>query len=102
MPASSDGVTVEVLRDAARIRVGDTSLRATAREIGISHPALLDFLNGSSPYASTLVKLREWHAKETNEMLRLRQENRRLRQENAELKRRLAECGKQLGERKRG
>jgi transcriptional regulator with XRE-family HTH domain len=83
-------VSLDMLRDAARRRVEDTSLRQTAREIGMSHPALRDFLNGSQPYGPNLNKLRDWFGRETNEVLRLRMENEKLRKRVAELERELA------------
>jgi DNA transposition AAA+ family ATPase len=91
MPLRKSGVSVPVLREAAAMRVADTSLRQAAREIGISHQALAAFLNGSEPYGPNLAKLREWHARETNEVLRLRQENAALRKRVAELEKQARE-----------
>lgn len=85
MPAPEAGASLETLREAARGRIAATSLRQTAREIGISHPALRDLLNGSTPRGPTLARLRAWHDAETNEVLRLRQENDALRRRIAEL-----------------
>ena len=90
MPSRESAVPLDVLREAARLRVLDTSLRLAAREIGISHQALHGFLNGTEPYGPNLAKLREWHGRETNEVLRLRQEV-------AALKRRVAQLERELG-----
>lgn len=94
MPTRDAGVSVEVLREAVRLRVEASSLRLAATEIGVSHSALRAFLNGSEPYGRNLTKLREWHARETNELLRLRQENEQLKKRIAELERQLRERGK--------
>ena len=96
MPSVNNGaVSVDTLREAVRLRVEDTSLRQTAREIGISHPGLRDFLNGSEPYGPNLLKLREWHARETNEVLRLRMEVVELRKRVKELERELRKARKE-------
>ena len=91
MPMRDDVVSVNMLREAARLRVSFSSLRLAAREIGISHQALHAFLNGSEPYGRNLAKLREWNGKETNEVLRLRQENELLKNRITELERQLRE-----------
>jgi len=85
MPPRENAAPLTAIREAARLRVADTSERLAASEIGISRQSLHALLSGSEPYGPNLAKLREWYGRETNEMLRLRQEN-------AELKRRLAEC----------
>lgn len=91
MPTRDSGVSVEVLREAVRLRVDASSLRLAATEIGVSHSALRAFLNGSEPYGRNLTKLREWHGRETNELLRLQQENEQLKKRIAELERQLRE-----------
>lgn len=91
MPAREDAVSLDVLREAARLRIADTSLAQTAREIGISHQALSRFLNGAEPYSRNLARLRQWHRAGTNELLRCRQEVARLKRQVAELKRQLRE-----------
>jgi hypothetical protein len=93
MPSAEPGASLEQLREAIRTRVEATSLRQTSREIGISHPSLRDLLNGTVPRGTTMARLREWHARETNETLRLRQENAALRQRIAELERELRSRG---------
>ena len=53
--------TVEHLREMAAARVENTSLRAAAREIGMSPTGLKKFLMGTAPYAPTLRRLRKWY-----------------------------------------
>jgi hypothetical protein len=53
--------SIEALRVAVEGRAEETSLRQTAREIGMSAPGLSLFLNGSSPRPITLEKIRAWH-----------------------------------------
>lgn len=89
MPARREGASLDVLREAARLRAQDTSVRQTAREIGVSHQTLQRFLDGAEPYSRSLAKLRQWHERGTNELLRLRQEN-------AELRKQLEECRREL------
>lgn len=55
-------VPVDVLREAAKRRVDETSLRIAAGEIGVSYSGLRTFLKGTEPYAPTLAKLRAWYA----------------------------------------
>jgi hypothetical protein len=52
---------VRTIRQAAVARVRATSLRETAREIGLSPNGLRGFLNGAVPYTQTLKKLRLWY-----------------------------------------
>ena len=93
MPTREPGVSVDVLREAARLRVNDTSLRLAAREIGISHQALHGFLNGTEPYGPNLAKLRDWYGRETNEVLRLRQELAACKKRVAELEAKAKRAG---------
>ena len=53
--------TVEHLRAAAAARVGQTSLRGVAREIGMSPTGLKKFLFGTAPYSPTVRRLRKWY-----------------------------------------
>lgn len=53
--------TVQHLRAAAHQRVETTSLRGAAREIGLSPTGLKKFLMGTSPYSTTLRRLRRWY-----------------------------------------
>jgi len=94
MPAREDGVPVDTLREAVSRRVSSGSLRLIAAEIGLAHTTVASFLKGAQPYGRTLVKLRAWFGGETNELVRLRQEN-------AELKKRIAELERQFREVKR-
>ncbi len=94
MPSAEPGASLEQLREAIRARVEATSLRQTAREIGISHPALRDLIGGTVPRGRTMARLRAWHERETNEALRLRQENAALRERIAELERELSAAGR--------
>ena len=94
MPLREDGPPLDKLRDAARERVEESGLRQVAREIGLTHPALRAFLDGSVPHGSTRLKLWSWYEAEHNEMVRLRQEV-------AELKKRVTELERQLREAKK-
>lgn len=49
------------LREAARHAIEMSSLRATAREIGMSAPGLKHFVGGGTPFERTTRKLRIWH-----------------------------------------
>jgi transcriptional regulator with XRE-family HTH domain len=75
-----------------RERVEESSLRQVAREIGFSHATVLDFLNGRTPRAANVKKLRKWFEGDDNEVLRLRQEVAALRKRVAELERQLREA----------
>lgn len=52
---------IEHMREAAWSRVRNTSLRGVAREIGMSPTGLKKFLQGTSPYAPTVRRLRHWY-----------------------------------------
>jgi hypothetical protein len=56
-----DAELVEVFRTAARQRTDAASLRAVARQVGMSPSGLSKFLDGASPYAKTLARLRAWY-----------------------------------------
>ncbi len=58
---SAREATARPLREAAATRVEHTSLRAVAREIGMSPSGLKSFLNGTAPYSPTLRRLRNWY-----------------------------------------
>jgi hypothetical protein len=64
MPPRSQVVRVDALRQAAAARTRSSSLRAVARQIGMSAPGLQAFLDGRSPYAATLRKLTAWYVRE--------------------------------------
>jgi hypothetical protein len=54
---------VEVLRRAVASAVAAETLRGVAREIGLTAPAVQNFVDGAEPRrASTLRKLENWHA----------------------------------------
>jgi hypothetical protein len=52
---------VDVIREAARLAVEATSLRAVARAIGMSPMGLKHFLAGTRPYRATERKLIAWY-----------------------------------------
>lgn len=60
MPSPDRGVRVEAIREAARLATEATSLRATARAIGMSPMGLRHFLDGRRPYTATLRRLTLW------------------------------------------
>ena len=76
---------IDALREAARYRVEGSTLRAIAKEIGMAHQSLHDFIQGVEPYGKNLGKLREWYSRETNEVVRMRQRI-------ADLEKQLAAC----------
>jgi transcriptional regulator with XRE-family HTH domain len=61
MPPQAARVPVEAIRREAKLAEEATSLRAVARDIGVSAAGLRQFLNGRSPYPTTLVKLNAWY-----------------------------------------
>ncbi len=96
MPARKDGVSLDVLREAARVRVESSSLRLAAAEIGVAHTTLMGFLNGKQPYGRTLEKLTAWYEKSpAGELVRLRKEVAALKRRIAELERELKNAVKQ-------
>ena len=56
------GFGVATLRTAAQRRAGETSLRSTAAEIGMSYTGLRGFLKGGKPHPETLRRLVAWYA----------------------------------------
>jgi hypothetical protein len=54
-------IPLRILRVSAAAAVQSTSLRATARKIGLSAPGLANFLRGCDPRETTLRKLTEWY-----------------------------------------
>lgn len=52
---------VDAIREAARLAVEATSLRAVARAIGMSPMGLKHFLAGTRPYRATERKLTAWY-----------------------------------------
>ena len=94
MPSRKGSASLDALREAVRTRVDDAGLREVAREVGMAHASLGDFLSGRTPRAANVAKLRKWFEGDDNEIVRLRQEV-------AELKKRVAELERQLREAKR-
>jgi DNA transposition AAA+ family ATPase len=92
MPSRKGSASLNALREAVRERVEESGLREVAREIGIAHPTLSDFLNGRVPRAANVAKLRKWLESDDNEVLRLRQEIAELRKWVAELEGQLREA----------
>jgi hypothetical protein len=60
MPVTHDAALIATIRDHARRRVETTSLRAVAKEVGMSPTGLSKFLWGANPYAKTMLRLTEW------------------------------------------
>src|SRR4051812_38775065 len=60
-PTLLPGAPVEHLRASASVRVGRSSLRSVAREIGMSPSGLKKFLRGASPSSPTLRRLQRWY-----------------------------------------
>ncbi|HEX8429848.1 MAG TPA: hypothetical protein VF625_01130 [Longimicrobium sp.] len=52
--------SVDQLRESVAIRVHSTSLRAVARQVGMSPSGLEKFIAGGTPYTNTRRKLMEW------------------------------------------
>lgn len=61
MPPSEPFAPVELLLEAARQRVAETTLRDTAAEIGMEHSGLNKLLKGAKPRLSTIRKLTVWY-----------------------------------------
>lgn len=57
---------IEVLREALRRRVEQTSVRQAAAEVKMSHGGVYNFISGSvAPYGKTLAKLRAWYVEQS-------------------------------------
>lgn len=64
MPPSDPVVPIELLLEAARQRIAETSLREAAAEIGMEHSGLNKLLaRGHKPRPSTVRKLTTWYLK---------------------------------------
>lgn len=61
--SGSDSFGVATLRQAAKRRADQTSIRSTATEIGMSYTGLRGFLNGGKPHPETLRRLVAWYAR---------------------------------------
>jgi hypothetical protein len=62
--SSSRGVPLDQLRSVIVARMATLSLRAVAREVGMSPSGLQKFVDGSVPYLSTRRKLERWFVHE--------------------------------------
>ena len=56
--------SLERMRESVAIRVQATSLRAVARQVGMSPTGLEKFLRGGTPYARSRQKLHDWWMRE--------------------------------------
>lgn len=56
--------SLERLRETVALRVQATSLRAVARQVGMSPSGLEKFLSGGTPYSRSRQKLQEWWDRE--------------------------------------
>ena len=63
MAAPGEVSRVEQLRGAVAVRVRSTTLRRTAREVGMSAPGLQAFLAGSRPHLATIRKVESWYVR---------------------------------------
>src|SRR4028118_2013034 len=53
---------LDMIRGALRQRIAETSLRATARELGMSPTGLQQMIEGASPYKKTVDRITAWYA----------------------------------------
>jgi len=56
--------SLERLRETVALRVEATSLRAVARQVGMSPSGLEKFLSGGTPYSRSRQKLQDWWERE--------------------------------------
>lgn len=61
MPPTISAAHVQQVRNAAREAAESSSLRIVAREIGIGHSTLHNFLNGAEPHPRVRRILRDWY-----------------------------------------
>jgi hypothetical protein len=64
MPAGPEQQLMPIIRTEVRERIERTSLRAVARQIGITASGLLKFAAGSQPYRKTIRKLEAWYVRQ--------------------------------------
>lgn len=64
MPAGPEQQLMPIIRTEVRERIERTSLRAVARDIGITASGLLKFTAGSQPYRKTIRKLEAWYMRQ--------------------------------------
>ena len=62
MPAPDRRSLVEAIREAVRLAIEATSLRAVARAVDMSPMGLKHFAAGTQPYSATFRKLTAWYA----------------------------------------
>ena len=63
-PPTRASVPVERLRDAVRRAVQQSSSHEVGRALGLSAPAVRNFVAGAEPRPATLRKLTEWYVRE--------------------------------------
>jgi hypothetical protein len=63
-PAGPEQQLMPIIRAEVRERIERTSLRAVARDIGITASGLLKFAAGSQPYRKTIRKLEAWYLRQ--------------------------------------
>ncbi len=63
---SKPAFDLAAIRKLVRKRVDETSLRATADDIGVSKSGLDSFLKGRAPYSRSRTKLNVWYLRERN------------------------------------
>ena len=63
MASRSGPVPLNILRNALRQRVAETSLRATATEVGLSWKGIGNIINGTDPQPRTIRKLTDWYVR---------------------------------------
>ncbi len=61
--AGGERSRVDQLRDAVAVRVRATSLRGTAREVGMTAPGITSFIEGTRPHPATLRKVEAWYVR---------------------------------------
>lgn len=64
MPARNGVIPLDELRQVIEARLAVVSLRALAREVGMSPTGLQKFIDGSVPYLPTRQKLERWLVRE--------------------------------------
>ena len=63
-PLGPEQQLMPIIRTEVRERIERTSLRAVARDIGITASGLLKFAAGSQPYRKTIRKLEAWYLRQ--------------------------------------
>lgn len=64
LDSTHEGPTINALRRAIYSRVRETSLRSTARHLGVTATGLQGFIDGAKPYRRTLDKYLAWYLTE--------------------------------------